>query len=511
MSSTRTEWTEVKTGRFPRVGAAWLALALLLIATTVIRFNISPFRPLWLDEVQTGMLVTQPTLADFVRECGYDVNGPLYSVLALIWAHFSGVSNQALRLLPEVFGTAAPLLALTAGNLIDRLTRFTWCALLACWIPGIWYSQEARPYALAFMLAVANVVTFSQVIKAPTRRAAWSWTIVASLLILTHYFAAAVVACQGLAYLARHRKRALATWPAALAFLAPAASLAEHAAGLVRFATPGTGWIQPQQAHDLWRYVGFVFGMPLLFVITLIWLAALLLVWFATRKAAAQALTGGASHLWLAASCSVAALGLAVALGFVRPVLIPRYLTVFVPGIFLAVALCAGRIAPQFRLAGTPLVAFFAWFTIAWAEQSHFMAEPFTYEFASQWIMRAHPNRVVFLWDTPMRPARTTLAGLGGFFFRRAGLPVTMDGVELAEGEDPNKALTERAAEPGSAILWIYDLAVNGTAAIRYHPALSKLDATLACRNFGGRQFGIIACTHGRPVPAGFARTPLSS
>jgi hypothetical protein len=55
--------------------------------------------------------------------------------------------------------------------------------------------------------------------------------------------------------------------------------------------------------------------------------------------------------------------------------------------------------------------------------------------------------------------------------------------------------LLARATAPGSAILWISDRSVRGTAANRFPPAIGKLDPAWQCRNFGNWQYKVIACS----------------
>src|SRR5258708_3646208 len=285
------------------------------------------------------MLVIQPTLADFIRQCTYDINAPLYSVLARAWAQFAGVSDHALRSLPAALGLLAPLIALVPRKLIDRATRFTWCALLACWIPGILFSQEARWYTLALALGVANAVAFVAVLRNPTRRTAWVWTTVSSLLILAHYYGAILLAFQGLVYLLIHKRRAFATWPAALAFLPAAASIAVHAHRLILFTTPGMAWIPLLRwPIDLYWKAAFFFGNPGLIFVALLWLALALLLRLFSGPLRDMFRIDTSDQIWLASPCSPAAPPFAVGLGFFIPIVLHRYVNAFVPGVLLWLA-----------------------------------------------------------------------------------------------------------------------------------------------------------------------------
>jgi hypothetical protein len=493
------------------------ALAGVLVATGYMRLTLGAYRPLWLDEAQTGMLIIQPTLADFVRQCTYDINGPLYYVLARIWAQFNGVSDHALRVLPTVLSFLAPLVALLPRKLIDRPTRFTWCALLACWIPGIIFAQEARWYTLALALGVANTVAFIALLRNPTREAVWGWTTISSLMVLAHYYGVFLLAFQGPAFLLIHRRRAIAAWPAALAFIPAIAAIAVHASRLVSFVTPATTWIPLEKPIDLFWNAGFILGNAYLVFILGFWFAMASVVRLrsgALRDIVTLDLDDG---VWIALACAAMPVCLVVGLGFLKPVFVSRYLIVFVPALLLGLAKFANRFERSSKVSAAMLVGFVFAFVIAWARwlQPDRDIHDYNFETASNALIATKPNRLVFLWDNPLKPEPALLSGLGGFFFARAGLKIPIDPVILPVGADPNRVLLARASSPGSAILWISDRRVRGTASVRFPPAIDRIDPTWTCRNFGNWQYRIMACSRDPgwrirfpPLAARAGRTP---
>jgi len=511
MASTADEPAAAAAGRKLRLYLSLIALAVVLAITAYMRLTVGADRPLWLDEAQTGMLVIQPTLGDFIRQCTYDINAPLYSVLARIWAQFAGVSDPALRSLPVALGLIGPLIALVPRTLIDRPTRFTWCALLACWIPGILFAQEARWYTLALALGVANAVTYVALLRNPTQKAAWLWAGVSSLMVLAHYYGVILLAFQGPAYLLIHRRRAIATWPAALAFIPAAAAIAVHASRLIAFTTPGMAWIPLLRPSDLFWKLAFFTGNTALIYVVGLWLAVALAVRVMSGSLRDMFRIEMGDGVWTTALCSLAASALGIAAGYLAPVAVDRYFTEFVPGLMLGASKFANRFERRSGASAAVLVTLFFAFTISWMVWLRPFRDihDYNYETASNALIPTHPNRLVFLWDNPMRPEKSQLAALGGFFFARAGLKTPVDPVVLARGEDPNKVLLARAAAPGSAILWISDRGVRGTAANRFHPAIGKLDAAWECRNFGNWQYRIIACSRD-PAWRALPRNPLS-
>ena len=82
-------------------------------------------------------------------------NPPLYYVLAWAWAKAFGTHEVGLRSLSTLFGTATVPLAYCIGaELAHRRAGLIAAALVAVSPMLIWYSQEARSYAvLAFFCA----------------------------------------------------------------------------------------------------------------------------------------------------------------------------------------------------------------------------------------------------------------------------------------------------------------------------------------------------------------------
>ena len=196
---------------------------------------------------------------------------------------------------------------------------------------------------------------------------------------------------------------------------------------------------------------------------------------------------------------AILAAGVMIAVGFLRPSFTFRYLTPCAPGLMLGLVwlsrLLAGRRAAAVSLAVLGLVYLGV---SGWMLTHNLRMAPrrYTFETASAVLAQGRPRRLVFLWDHPVDPILhpSQLAALGGFFLHRGGSNLAIEPVILKSAEDPNSRLVKAARAPGSAILWLYDRVVPGTAARTYPPALSRLDPRLACRDFGSARFGVLAC-----------------
>jgi hypothetical protein len=485
----------------PLAAAAGIAVVLGI----ALRLFARPDLPFWLDEAWTGAIIAQDSLGDVLQETLRDANAPLYFALLHGWSLLFGLSNEALRLPAFVFGALAPLAALVAIKGIPREVRYLWCALIALWIPGIWYSQEARGYTLLFALVMACTVAYARLLARPDLRRAALWALLGALCILTHYHALVLVGCQGLAYLALHRFKALRTWPAALIFAPALAWLLVHLPRVVQFADPQVAWFARLGIGDLPAVVVFVLGdLPV--VIGLVVIALIGLAMGLRRPVGASA---GAPPLppsaWVVVATAGAAAAIVLAVATVSTSFTTRYLITFTPGLMLGLAMVAVRLGRSWTPIPLAVVFVFAVSAVNWAVEGRNKAlKVYNFETASQILMAAGVRDLAFLWDNPVAQIadRNQLAAVGGFFFRREGYPVTIETIVVRPGEDPNTAVLAAAnARRQSGILWLYDLDVRGTAARSYPPRIEQRDPAWQCRQMGRGRIGVVACHRGPVLP----------
>jgi len=487
----------------PAVAAFCAVLAL----STVLRFFISGGQPLWLDETWTAGIVAQGDFADFARRAYADVNAPLYYLVTHLWQAVAGDSNVALRAPSAIFGAAAPLLiAFTRVPGVSLRARLAWASLLALWVPGLWFSGEARCYALLVLVCTAQTLAFVRLLEAPGLRRAGLWAGLASLAILTQYHAAVLAGLQGLAYLAWSRRRAVETWPAALLFVPAFAWMGWHLPTLAAFARPEAAWYSRLTPGDLVGVVAFPFGSIALIAQFAAVAVTAILIGRLRPVAAAEAAPNARAFapLWIAFAVAVAATAFVVALGFVRPSFTLRYLSGFTPALLIAPALAAMALARRWALVYPALAAILLLQATPWAlGELRQGSRLYSWEQASAELMQTEPRRLVFLWDNPVGRilSEDQLGALGGFFVRRDGRPVEIRAIVPVAGEDPNAAILAAAAgEERTAVIWAYDVNVPGTEAVAFPPRLDP-DAGFRCRQYGAGPIGVLGCVRGPGAP----------
>ena len=479
-----------------------LLVALMIAAVAAaLEIGLEGRDPFWLDESWTGGIIGQPTWRETFHQIYSDVNAPLYYVVMRLWSGLFGLSDLALRAPSLICAAAIPVAAaLVPAPGLTRAQRAGWAAVLAWWFPTLCYAQEARCYALLLLVCTLQTLAFMRLMAAPGLGRAALWAAIAATAILTHYDALYLGAAQGLLYLARHHVRAVRTWPAALAFAPAFGWLAYHWPRIAQFARPEIAWYTPLRPSALPAIAGYIagggelmLGWPALVLVTSLSLR-LLPMSEARTVAAPEPSTVG----WAAAAAGIAAAVL-VAIGFLRPSFTFRYLTPSAPGLLLALVWLAGRLAGRRWASAAIALTAAAYLGVgSWMLAHHLRMAPKRYNFeaASAALARSRPSQLVFLWDHPVDPILLPeqLSALGGFFLHRSGLQVPVTPVVLRPGEDPNSRLISQAGAPGSAILWVYDTAVKGSAAITHPPRIDLLTPAFACRQFGSGRFGVLAC-----------------
>ncbi|HVF77985.1 MAG TPA: glycosyltransferase family 39 protein [Solirubrobacteraceae bacterium] len=232
------------------------ALALVVGAGAVLRFATLDAQSLWYDEAVTARLLRLDLGAMLRAIPDSESTPPLYYVLAWLWTHVFGTGEVGLRSFSALLGTTTIVVVWAIGRRLGGDRAALAAAALAAVNPMlVWFSQEARAYALLGLLGALSTLLWlralesdfglrssatchagsRQTLQPPTygrrhtrRTCLLTWGAVAALALATHYYAAFLVAPQALWLLLRvhgRRERAelLALPAVAAAVLAPLA------------------------------------------------------------------------------------------------------------------------------------------------------------------------------------------------------------------------------------------------------------------------------------------------
>lgn len=133
---------------------------------------------------------------------------PVYYILAWAWAKLFGTGEVGVRSLSALIGTATIPVAYLAGReLVSRRTGIVTAAIVAVSPLLVWYSQEARAYALLALLGAATLPLAARARREPRFGTLAAWAVVASLALASHYFALFLVAAEAAWLLATVRPR----------------------------------------------------------------------------------------------------------------------------------------------------------------------------------------------------------------------------------------------------------------------------------------------------------------
>jgi mannosyltransferase len=121
-------------------------------------------------------------------------NPPLYFLLLDGWMRVFGGSEAGIRSLSAVFGTATIPLAYVIGRRLANPRVGLVAAALVAFNPlMVWFSQEARPYALLVLLTGVSFLLFARALERPSGRVLAGWAVASGLAFATHYFAGLVI------------------------------------------------------------------------------------------------------------------------------------------------------------------------------------------------------------------------------------------------------------------------------------------------------------------------------
>lgn len=132
------------------------------------------------------------------RTAFYDLHPPMYYLCTLVWCAVFGPSELAARGFSATCGVATiyALYLLTRELTNDRVGARA-AAVLALIPLHVYYSREARMYALLALLATTSTWLLARMTRGHGKTGAlMAWLGVSSLMVMTHYFGVLVVLSQ---------------------------------------------------------------------------------------------------------------------------------------------------------------------------------------------------------------------------------------------------------------------------------------------------------------------------
>jgi len=179
------------------------SLSLLLASAAILRVYRLSYQSLWADEGNSWRMAMR-SLAEIGPAAAGDIHPPLYYYLLNLWARLFGTSEAGLRSLSAACGVLLVLVTyLWARRLAGRSAALL-AGLLATISPfAIYYSQEARGYALLATLAATSSFLFTLHVtnsrgQLPALAPLVGYVVVSAATLWTHYLGFLLLALQNL-------------------------------------------------------------------------------------------------------------------------------------------------------------------------------------------------------------------------------------------------------------------------------------------------------------------------
>lgn len=398
-----------------RSRAFWIVAGLTVLGAAL-RFATLGVQSYHHDEIVTASRVLRVGFGHAMDAVGFSESAPpLYYAVAWVWTQATGTGPYGLRSLSALCGVLLiPVAYLLGRELRGRRTGLLAAALVAVNPMLLWYSQEARAYAMLALFCALSLLYCLRALRDGRPRDFTLGGVFSALALATHYFAAFPLAAEIVLLLRRRRRATLrGLWIVGLvaALLAP---LAIH-----QMSYGHTEWIGKfSLGHRLWETAatfltgetGDIIGRPEQPHLALVPLA-LALGAFAllARRGTRQERCATAVPLTVAAVAVGVPLLLAIVSTSKDYVLARNLLPALVPLLLVvAIALTGQRV----RRAGTAIAAALLVYSLGfciWAGAAPDLQRP-DWDAVAEHLGEPEAPRAVVLWTLGEAPLRYYLS-----------------------------------------------------------------------------------------------------
>ncbi len=189
-----------------------VALGGIVALGAVLRFATLDLQSYRYDEAVTVGRILHPSFFDTFSAVPHsESTPPLYYLVAWLWSRPFGTGEVWLRSLSALAGTASIAVVYLGAVALPLPRRAGLIAAAAVAVSPvlIWFSQDARAYALVFFLTALSFLFFARARRGGERRDLAWWAACSALALATHYFAGFVIAPEAaLLLLGRNRRGA---------------------------------------------------------------------------------------------------------------------------------------------------------------------------------------------------------------------------------------------------------------------------------------------------------------
>lgn len=184
----------------------YVILSAIFLAGAWLRLTLLDRQSLWFDEADVVVRAQQSlldVLRTFVRP---GENGPLYNLLLHFWIQVFGPSETSVRMPSAIAGLLAiPVMYVVGWRTLGRRAGLFAAGLLAISPYDVWYSQEAKMYAIAVLLTLVSTACFIEALTGNKRRWWAGYVIVTTLAFYFHVTTVLIFVAQSAFF--------VVTWP----------------------------------------------------------------------------------------------------------------------------------------------------------------------------------------------------------------------------------------------------------------------------------------------------------